>query len=87
MLSAGVGRSDITPPIGIAHAGWGAAIHERAEGIHMPFHSTTLYVTNGELELAILAGQQVLSLVDELSSPWDEDADQAILPGLLDPAY
>ncbi|SVE64516.1 uncharacterized protein METZ01_LOCUS517370, partial [marine metagenome] len=24
MLIAGAGRSDITPPVGIAHAGWGA---------------------------------------------------------------
>jgi neutral ceramidase len=54
MLNAGSGRSDITPPVGIAHAGWGAATHERAEGIHMPFYATALYVTNGDLELAIV---------------------------------
>ena len=53
MLSAGVGRSDITPPVGIAHGGWGAAIHERAEGVHMPFYCTALYVTDGDLEIAI----------------------------------
>ncbi len=53
MLSAGVGRSDMTPPVGIAHGGWGAAIHERAEGVHMPFYCTALYVTDGDLELAI----------------------------------
>lgn len=54
MLSAGSGRSDITPPVGIAHAGWGAATHQRAEGVDMPFYSTALYVTNGQLELAIV---------------------------------
>ncbi|MCH7739289.1 MAG: neutral/alkaline non-lysosomal ceramidase N-terminal domain-containing protein, partial [Chloroflexi bacterium] len=54
MLSAGVGRADMTPPVGIAHGGWGAAIHERAEGVHMPFYCTALYVTNGDLELVIV---------------------------------
>ncbi len=54
MLTAGAGRSDITPPVGIAHAGWGAAIHQRAEGIDMPFYATALYVTDGELEIAIV---------------------------------
>lgn len=54
MLTAGAGRADITPPIGIAHAGWGAATHQRAEGVDMPFYSTALYVTNSELELAIV---------------------------------
>lgn len=54
MLKAGAGRSDITPPVGIAHAGWGAATHQRAEGVDMPFYATTLYVTDGDLELAIV---------------------------------
>ena len=54
MLSAGVGRADMTPPVGIAHGGWGAAIHERAEGVHMPFYCTALYVTNGDLEPVIV---------------------------------
>mgnify|MGYP000619120947 CR=1 FL=1 len=54
MLTAGAGRADITPPIGIAHAGWGAATHQRAEGVDMPFYATALYVTDGDLELAIV---------------------------------
>ena len=54
MLTAGAGRSDITPPVGIAHAGWGAATHQRAEGVDMPFFATALYVTDGDLEIAIV---------------------------------
>jgi len=54
MLIAGAGRSDITPPVGIAHAGWGAATHQRAEGVDMPFFATALYVTDGDLEIAIV---------------------------------
>ena len=44
MILTGVGRSDITPPIGISHAGWGAAVHEQAEGVDMPLFCTSLYM-------------------------------------------
>lgn len=44
MLAAGTGRADITPPIGIAHAGWGAQSHEGAEGIDMPLTITALVI-------------------------------------------
>ena len=54
MLIVGVGRSDITPPVGIAHAGWGAATHQRAEGVDMPFYATALYVTDSNLEITIV---------------------------------
>ena len=54
MLSAGIGRSDITPPIGIAHAGWGASTHECAEGVDMPLYCTTLYLANGDTRALII---------------------------------
>ena len=56
MLIAGTARADITPPDGIAHAGWGAQTHQRAEGVDMPLYCTVLYVTDDErnVELAIL---------------------------------
>jgi hypothetical protein len=38
----GVGREDITPPIGIYARNWGAAQHEVAEGIHRPLTATAL---------------------------------------------
>ena len=44
MLAAGTGRADITPPLGIAHAGWGAQSHEGAEGIDMPLTLTALVI-------------------------------------------
>ncbi len=44
MLAAGTGRVDITPPIGIAHAGWGAQSHEGAEGVDMPLTITALVI-------------------------------------------
>ena len=54
MLRGGVGRTVITPPDGIAHAGWGAATHERAEGVDMEFYCTALYIADSSLEAAIV---------------------------------
>ncbi len=54
MLIAGIGRSDITPPVGIAHAGWGASTHECAEGVDMPLYCTALYVAEGDTRALII---------------------------------
>ncbi len=36
----GIGRCEITPPVGIYHRFWGAASHDRASGIHQPLFAT-----------------------------------------------
>ncbi len=54
MLKAGAGRSDITPPVGIAHAGWGAQTHQVSEGNDMPLYVTALALSNGNLQVAIV---------------------------------
>ncbi len=41
---AGVARGDITPPVGIYHRMWGAALHDRATGVHRPLTATALYL-------------------------------------------
>jgi hypothetical protein len=41
-LQAGVARTDITPPVGIYSRMWGAAKHDRAEGVHRPLSATVL---------------------------------------------
>ena len=41
-------RVDITPPVGIAHANWGAASHSRAEGIDLPLWATALALRDPE---------------------------------------
>jgi hypothetical protein len=40
----GLARCDITPPVGIYHRAWGAAIHDRATGIHRPLTATALVI-------------------------------------------
>jgi hypothetical protein len=53
-LYAGVGRATITPPVGIAHAGWGAQVHERAEGVDQDFYVTVLLVRDDDASAAII---------------------------------
>ena len=46
-LYAGVARADITPPVGIAHANWGAQAHERAAGVDLAMWATALALSDG----------------------------------------
>jgi hypothetical protein len=39
---AGVARGDVTPPVGIYHRMWGAAVHDRATAVHRPLLATLL---------------------------------------------
>jgi hypothetical protein len=41
---AGVAKGDITPPVGMYHRMWGAALHDRSTGIHRPLVGTVLYL-------------------------------------------
>jgi hypothetical protein len=53
-LSAGIARVDITPPQGIAHAGWGAQTHQRAAGIDLPLWATALALSDGKQTVVIV---------------------------------
>ncbi len=53
-LLAGVARTDITPPIGIAHAGWGAQTHQRAIGVDLPLWATALALSDGDQTVVII---------------------------------
>ncbi len=41
---AGLARADITPPVGIYHRMWGAALHDRATAVHRPLLATALWL-------------------------------------------
>jgi hypothetical protein len=43
-LIAGLAREDITPPVGMYHRMWGAAVHDRSTGIHRPLLATALWL-------------------------------------------
>jgi hypothetical protein len=39
---AGVAKGDVTPPVGMYHRMWGAALHDRSTGIHRPLVATVM---------------------------------------------
>ena len=41
---AAIVRCEITPPIGIYHRMWGAALHDKATGVHRPLTATLLWL-------------------------------------------
>src|SRR3954462_15488004 len=53
-LRAGVGRRCTNPPPNIAHGGWGAKKHERAEGIDLDLWTTALALSDGTTTTLIL---------------------------------
>ena len=53
-LLAGTGRRIASPPPGIAHGGWGAQKHERAEGIDLDLWTTALALSDGATTTLIL---------------------------------
>lgn len=42
LCQVGIARGDITPPVGIYHRMWGAAVHDRSTGVHRPLTATAL---------------------------------------------
>ena len=54
MLNAGVSRVDISPTVGVAHAGWGTQTHQVSLGNDMPLLVTALVVKNDDFEVAIV---------------------------------
>lgn len=57
----GIARVDITPPIGIYHRMWGAAMHDQAEGVHRPLSATALLMEPIE---SGANGTQILLAID-----------------------
>src|SRR5215475_589027 len=59
----GLARCDVTPPVGIYHRMWGAAVHERATGVHRPLTATAVVFAPAEAPPGP-AAEQVLVAVD-----------------------
>lgn len=73
---AGFARADITPPVGIYHRMWGAALHDRAAGVHRPLTATALWLESLDgdgrqvvigLDHCLLDGAEFARLRDHVS--------------------
>jgi len=52
----GIARREITPPVGIYHRMWGAAAHDRSDGVHRPLTATAVALrplAGDELQLIV----------------------------------
>lgn len=54
-LAAGVGKADITPPVGTPLAGYGARLGKPSTGVRDPTEARALVIDNGTLRLAFVA--------------------------------
>ena len=87
-LRFGFARVDITPPVGIYHRMWGAARHDRAEGIHRSLYGDVLVfapvegdgiVVRANLDLVGLATEQHGALVAALGRAAGTDTDRVVV--------
>lgn len=77
-LRVGIAKANITPPVGISHAGWGAQSHERAAGVDYPMYVAALWVSDGDnsvvicdFDLGIITAEESTLLREQISSAVD----------------
>jgi hypothetical protein len=70
----GMARGDITPPVGIYHRMWGAALHDRAEGIHQPLLATAVVIRPAESASGDKQVQVLIALDHCLFGPIEVEA-------------
>jgi hypothetical protein len=60
----GIARRDVTPPVGIYHRMWGAAAHDRSEGVHRPLELSAQVFESPEVSSSVTpdARQVVIAL-------------------------
>jgi hypothetical protein len=58
---AAIAGCDITPPLGIYHRMWGAALHDRATGIHRSLEATLLWI---EPDSSVSGEPQIIVALD-----------------------
>ena len=62
-LQVGTARADITPPIGISHANWGAQAHERARGVDLDLWATA-FALRHDGETLVIVDLDLIGLED-----------------------
>lgn len=64
-FQAGTGRVDITPPLTMPHASWGAQVHVFADGVEAPLWATALVLDDGinqvvwiDLDIVVITAEE-----------------------------
>jgi hypothetical protein len=72
---AGVGRVDITPPLTMPHASWGAQVHVFPDGVEAPLFATALVVDDGEtravwidLDIVVITDAEFAAIRDAVAT-------------------
>lgn len=76
---AAAARGDITPPVGIYHRMWGAALHDQATGVHQPLTATLLWLESRDaaastprvlisLDHCILESSELVAISDAVAT-------------------
>jgi hypothetical protein len=79
-LTAATARTDITPPVGISHANWGAQTHERAAGVDLPLWATALALSDGDETVVIVDFDLLFLYEDDAREIRQAVADRVDLP-------
>ena len=83
----GFAQSDITPPVGIYHRMWGAALHDRATGVHRPLMATAVCLEAADgsarqivlgLDHCILDGGELQAIRTRVSQAAPDDVSVAL---------
>lgn len=69
---AGIARCDITPPVGMYHRMWGAALHDCSTGVHRPLFATLLWLeplteSEGQPRVVVSLDHCLLDCADSLA--------------------
>src|SRR5205809_1465331 len=72
----GIARGDITPPVGIYHRLWGAAMHERATGVHRPLEAAAMIFRAADSSGAIEQEQALIAV--DLCLLWAREMDNLL---------
>ncbi len=79
----GIARRDITPPVGMYHRMWGAAIHDRSTGIHRPLTATAMALqplADETLRCVLIAIDHCLLMGPEMTRLKERVSQAASLP-------
>jgi hypothetical protein len=83
----GFAQADVTPPVGIYHRMWGAALHDRATGVHRPLVATAMHLESLDgssrqlvlgLDHCILDGVELSAIRNRISPTAPESVSVAL---------